>query len=780
MKKNINYRKFLTLFSTIFLLTSATSFMTFSATPTPTDIENAIEKGIEWLASKQNPDGSWGTPNHIDAKTGFALIKLADYAYEEGYDSPFNESYQYSDNVTAGWDYLLENAINMTIPLQTAGDPDENGNGFGIYWHNNALTSYCAGICLMALVATGTPNRVATGYDFDEDGSDDTFFDIAQDVADWLAFAQTDPASNARGGWNYQASHNLSSRSDNSITGYATLGLAAAESSAALQNATPFECNIPSFVITELDYWTLYIQSPDGGSGYTAPGSSNMYRTGNLIFEMTMMGYGIGDTNFDKAIDYIEANWANPVAHTGWNISGIADYQAMFTLMKGFVYSGITTINLTGIGGDANHDWFMEFATVLLDQQNPDGSWPSSNWDDGQKILSTCWALLVLEKISPEQPPSILSVSKDFRHTNVAFSPCREFYLEDFESDCPPTGWMIYDSPSDLNGDIWACNNTPNITSNCDPGGVSGTFMEFDDDDYGSSSDNPSESLVSPSIDCSMYKNIYLDFDGDFEDMAGGGKFWVNISTNGGSTWTEVFFETEDVDPGGWDNHTNLPISLSPYADMESNLMINFTYSDVFDSSGASSWGWGVSLDNIRLTGEYPAELGDLIEYNKTEDLYYMDLIVKQKGKKNEQVSSTNPGQLYAVINMSGPINNVTVNDHFDYEFDVNPAKVGGGVEIILVDPDGYSTIITKDPGVTAEVDNENNWVNISIELDEQLQSGWNLMIYIKFQTAMKHKKVRAPFNYDFNNTAYVYLNDIDKENDPTIVTADILLTPKR
>jgi hypothetical protein len=74
----------------------------------------------------------------------------------------------------------------------------------------------------------------------------------------------------------------------------------------------------------------------------------------------------------------------------------------MFCLMKGFEYSGIDLIDLDG-DGTPEHDWYQEFAQVIVDQQDPDGSWPSSDW--GDTLLNTLWALLTLEKITPPPPP---------------------------------------------------------------------------------------------------------------------------------------------------------------------------------------------------------------------------------------------------------------------------------------------------------------------------------------------------------------------------------------
>ena len=171
-------------------------------------------------------------------------------------------------------------------------------------------------------------------------------------------------------------------------------------------------------------------------------------------------------------------------------------------------------------------------------------------------------------------------------------------FFEDFENGS--LGWTIEEGASP-NGDTWALNNEPDWTSACVPGGASGAFMEFDDDDYDSDSDNPLEYLISPVIDCTGYENVTLDFDGDFQDMAGYGWFRVDVTNDNGITWHTVLFETEDVN--GWNNYPALPLDISSYADGK-KIMIRFVYSDLDETNTSSGWGWGCLVDNINVTGE--------------------------------------------------------------------------------------------------------------------------------------------------------------------------------
>jgi hypothetical protein len=440
---------------------------------TPEQIEASIEAGIEWLVGQQDPDtGQWQDV----PRTGFVLIKLQDRAYELGKD-PFEtdpcepDYYVYGPNVIKGWEYIFAvdgggnpvHALKQDISDQnhisgatgTIDDPDTRVNGYGIYF--SPYSVYSSGICLMALAASRAPSRVNDGgIDYDGDGNADTFGEIAQDVVDWLAFAQADVGT-YEGGYYYQDMNNVCWGADNSNSGYAYLGLAAAEG---------FSCTVPQWVKDELDVWIDHIQNdqgvaddggeptPDGGSGYVhASNWVNELKTGNLIFEMTFYGDDPCTTRFQYAMDYIERHWQDNNLQPGFRgDAGIDDdgdmlidedpdngfdddgdglidedmglsnhYQAMYCLMKGLEYSAIDLLDLDG-NNVPEHDWFQELATILLNDQNLDGSWPSSPcyvWTDGQPgtmsgtVLSTVWALLTLEKITP--PPPVITVSLDIK-----------------------------------------------------------------------------------------------------------------------------------------------------------------------------------------------------------------------------------------------------------------------------------------------------------------------------------------------------------------------------
>jgi hypothetical protein len=357
------------------------------------EIEAAIDKGLEWLAEQQQADGRWNdtTRNYPVAQTGLAVLKFETHATFMGMN-PLDPAYEYSDNIVAGLEYIFSRSFNVTMSVQPAGDPDTNGNGVGItaYSSNTGHEMYEVGIALMAVCGSNSPSAIVGG------GSQAgrTYADVAQDMVDFIAFAQVDVNTASRGGWRYSRNYGSS---DNSISGYVTLGLAYAEAPAPWGFGAVV--TIPSFVFDELALFVAAVQDPvngdgdDGGSWYV-PASwpwVNILKTGNLLSELSLVGQGPGSSNVTNAIDYIERHWDDANTDPGWR----THYQACFTMMKGLQAQGIETLD-TGAGPE---NWYREVADVIVGSQNADGSWPANVY--GGPTKSTAWAMLTLEKAAP-------------------------------------------------------------------------------------------------------------------------------------------------------------------------------------------------------------------------------------------------------------------------------------------------------------------------------------------------------------------------------------------
>jgi hypothetical protein len=356
-------RKILSIAIVIGLLLSFTAIPVQAATED--EIEESIEKGIEWLVTLQNVDGSWGVFEQV-ALTGLVVVKLEDRAYELGY-SPFDPEYEYAENVHMGLNYIFSDA---------ALHP-EGGVCFAMGGHE----TYNTGIAMMAIAASRTPGRIVTapgpvnGWTYEE---------VLHNNVKFLVNTQ-----NPDGGWRYFAG---SEPSDNSNTGYAVLGLRYAE---------VFGIEIPQGLKDNLEGFIEYIQCDpvdpmynpvnDGGSGYDWPCDwVNILKTGNLLFEMEFVGWNLGHERVQRAIDYMVRHWGDMNSDPGWHDHNQATYCAMKGL-EAYVLEEIDDI-----------DWFDEFSAEIVSRQEADGSWSVDPW--GGKILSTAWALLTLERVVPPLP----------------------------------------------------------------------------------------------------------------------------------------------------------------------------------------------------------------------------------------------------------------------------------------------------------------------------------------------------------------------------------------
>lgn len=335
---------------------------------TPAEIETSVTQGLTWLAGQQHGDGSWGGSAQV-SHTGLAVLKMESRALEQGKD-PFDPGYLYSANVKNGLGYLFSRV-----------------QSDGSIWTDGGHINYETAIAIMAIAESRHPADLVSGTgNANADGK--TYQQIVQEAVDYLV-----PGQMSLGGWGYDQGRGPQ---DNSNSGYVTLGLVYAEN---------FGITIPTATKTSLSSWVNTIQDPvngdpdDGGSWYRPPADGNwpwvnILKTGNLLFEQKMVGRAPGDAPVQAAVGYIGTHWNDATDSSGYRmLLNPPNYQAAFTTMKGLESYQLTAIP---VGGNPNFDWFDSLATMIVANQNPDGSWTGDNW--GDNVLTTSWALLTLER----------------------------------------------------------------------------------------------------------------------------------------------------------------------------------------------------------------------------------------------------------------------------------------------------------------------------------------------------------------------------------------------
>lgn len=376
---------------------------------TSAEKQAAIDKGLAYLATTQNPDGSWsngyGGATFSSAFTGAALLAFAEQKYK-----PLGWNGQnYTNVVTLGTNYLLSRA--MTLPFAVGGNWWGFGAGSsGIQWAAGNEDTYITGMALPALARLvynpygGSPiyspaavissgNAVVNGQ---------TYAQVIQKVVDSFTYYQSGQATGNRyGGWRYFAGNN---DSDMSTTQWPVIGYL-------------FAKNVPGVTIpdgtvkTALQAWITACQIGSGGVEYQ-PGAGivNATHAGGFLLSNLFAG---GGGNAANALSWLNGDWLNGPSGTWYGNEG--NPYAMWAVYKGlaekFGTSGpladaaITNLHpqTTLLDPGANWNWWEDYCQFLVTSQNANGSWPGyAYWD---QAMEAAWYVNILNATQSAPPP---------------------------------------------------------------------------------------------------------------------------------------------------------------------------------------------------------------------------------------------------------------------------------------------------------------------------------------------------------------------------------------
>ena len=370
---------------------------------TQAQIDTALASGVAWLVAQQQGDGSW--TGGYAADTGFAVATLAHYAEQLG-KTPLDPTYIYSTNVQNGLNYLFSSATR-----------DNVGHDW-VYWNVGGNNSYQTGPCLMAIARSGAPTAIIPSGPL----AGMTYKQVAQAAVDWLASAQI-TTGNGTGAWYYTKGSTIG---DQSATGWVTMGLGYATHS--------MGCTLPTDLLTRLSTWNSFIQSTTpgpnfGGAAYTSTYLDwyNVYKNGHLLFAQKLCGDTLTTPRVQDGLTFLDTHWNDPTNGSGssndygWrgNPPTIPpSYIATVAATKGFTEMGIVTFS--------GHNWYNDFADVIVTEQEPDGHWLGGGHGETNN-RSTCWALMTLLKVMSHIPPTVTtnaatSITTDAAILNMAYT----------------------------------------------------------------------------------------------------------------------------------------------------------------------------------------------------------------------------------------------------------------------------------------------------------------------------------------------------------------------
>lgn len=347
------------------------------------ELENAIGKGLTWLAANQQPEGFWGQAEYP------ALTALALTAFQGDPSKYYKE--KYARNIKLGYDYVVKSA-----------KPDG-----GIY--NKDLANYNTSISMMALLMANNPayepllrngRKFLIGLqdDFGKKGVGDDPLDggigyggtykhsdlsnttFALEALHYTRFLRSDVANDPDAkDLNWEAAIQFISRTQN-LPG-----------SNDQKWASDDPDNKGGFVYFPENSKAGEQPLSDGKVALRSYGS--MSYAGLLSFIHAQVDKD--DPRVKAVVEWLSKNYTldeNP----GMKQEGLFYYY--HTMAKALAAAGIDTLT-TRDGKQIN--WRVELAKRLLDLQNADGSWvnKTGRWWESDPNLVTAYASITLEII---------------------------------------------------------------------------------------------------------------------------------------------------------------------------------------------------------------------------------------------------------------------------------------------------------------------------------------------------------------------------------------------
>ena len=122
-------------------------------------------------------------------------------------------------------------------------------------------------------------------------------------------------------------------------------------------------------------------------------------------------------------------------------------------------------------------------------------------------------------------------------------------------------------------------------------------YWAYDDSDAAGSSATQDDYLISPIIDCSAYTTVTLQFYNDYKpyDETSSEGAYVDVSNDGGSTWTNVYHNYQTTVA------QTETLNITSIAAGYSQVQIRWHY--------VASWDWHWGVDDVLVTGTVPTSV---------------------------------------------------------------------------------------------------------------------------------------------------------------------------
>jgi hypothetical protein len=353
-----------------------TPMLEAAITPFANRVNDAIEKGLQWLRTKEN-NGAWE-----DGVTGLVLLCFLEKRTSADWNAPTRGF----DGMDPNDQELVKRGIKSCI---------NSIAGF----RGGVSDSYRTGSCLMALSVyrkTNGPDDLGVGTT------------VTQAINNAIAALKANQGffGSNQGGWNYQTP---AEQGDLSTTQFSMAGLSAA--SLLVDSADDSLPNTMGFLNNT--------KHGDGGHTYASNwddffahiSTSTMSASG--VWGYILSGQPKEAANVQSGLNWLRNNYRYQpplIEHPSFQGSGTYYYlwavSKAFEATAGMVNGGLSSDQIGGQRVPANDGypeeaprWYYDFAWFLINDQAGDGKWCTNSgcWQSN-RVAATAKAILVLER----------------------------------------------------------------------------------------------------------------------------------------------------------------------------------------------------------------------------------------------------------------------------------------------------------------------------------------------------------------------------------------------